>query len=253
MIMVSAFKLIDNRQTQTDFNQSVRDTQSQLQAWINEVSAGFTGADPNKDSCSTQLISGVQRPVLQPNLPGPGYTPACVFLGKVFQFPPDNTQGSTIYAYPVFGVRDNNGILPTTLQASNPEPAVGQAGVDLTQSFSLLPLYVKSVTSSGVGSSYTASHLAGFFTSINTEGSTASNGESDVNAYQYDNFNGSPPFAADQSGNAVVPCVEMTGSCLPTKLKQMKICLTDGKSFAQITIDSSLGLGASVNLQYVNC
>lgn len=259
-IMAAAMNLIKGKQNQTYFSEKLRDTQSQLNAWINSSSSGFTGADPATQHCE---ISGV-RPVVKTGSTS-NYTPACVYLGKAIQFPPNGAKGSTIYSYSVFGVRMNGSELPTNLNNSSPAPAVGLGGgqgagsIDLTQPFSLLPLYVVSVKSTGA---ITTSHLVGFYGSINTDQQfDSSNGQSDVNAYQY-NFGGSTT-PADQSGGAqVINCLRMSPSCgftpatpYPDKLNKLDICLSDGNQYAQITITSSSGIGADVTLAYkgTNC
>jgi len=257
-IMAAAMNLIRGKQAETDFTQKMRDTQSQLQSWISASSAGFTGADPTKQSCTAP---GGSRPTVKNIAPGPVYTPQCVFLGEAVQFPQDPAKGSTIYAYPVFGVRLNGGELPTDLNTSMPTPTAGQSGnIDLSQPFSLLPLYVRSVKSSGLDcsvtpcspSSNTTSHLVGFYGSINTDTSTANNGESDVNAYQY-NFGGSTTRADSQ----VINCLQMSPSCgfspsssYPDKLTKLTVCLTDGDHFAQLLVNSGNGIGADVTINY---
>lgn len=258
-------KLIDGKQTQTDFGQKIRDTQSQLQSWIDNVSAGFTGANPANSQCA---LSSTGRPVVLSGAPpATGYVPNCVYLGNAIQFT-DKANGnndSTIYAYSVFGTRLSGGLLPTDMKSSNPEPAVGTGGgqqailgkppMDLTQSFSLTPLFVKSVTSSAASTAYTSSHLVGFFNSINTENSASDNGQNDLNAYQY-NFPGGNS-AGDQGGATVVQCLEMltTSQCGGSNypLNHLYVCLTDGKSFAEIQIISGNGIGADVTIKYINC
>jgi type II secretory pathway component PulJ len=246
-LMASAMNLIKGKQAETEFSQKARDAQSKLQSWINNVSTGFTGADPSQDHCK---ISGLPEVVTNTSDPAPvgGYTPECVYLGEAIQLVDSGSNNNTIYAYSVFGTRLNGGVEPKNLKTSNPEAAAGQGGsVDLTQSLDLTPLHVSSTTS----------HLVGFYNSINTESSTsAGNGQSDVNAYEYA-FSGSPSTPADQGNTALIQCIELTGPCntadYPPKLSRLDVCLSDGKRTAQLSVISSSGLGADVTLTYKNC
>ncbi|HVS79132.1 MAG TPA: prepilin-type N-terminal cleavage/methylation domain-containing protein [Candidatus Saccharimonadales bacterium] len=275
-LLGAAINLVTGRQRQVTFDQSVRDTQSKLQDWINDVATGFTGGDPSQQHCT--LGSG-SRPVVDNGAPSATATPDCVFLGKAIQFT-DTTQSAnqsgTLYAYSVFGSRlAANGDLATNLADSNPIAATGQessGNADLTESFSLAPAQVTSVVSSAIipttpnpkQSAYTDSHLIGFFNSFNTEQSSTENGSEDVNAYQFD-FDGSSFTPGDQSGGAALrECLQLTsGACKtpnaydntmwPERLQSLKVCLSDGKYSALITITSNNGLGASVNFDYESC
>lgn len=252
--------LIKGKQAQVDFTQKARDAQSQLQNWISEVSAGFTGADVSQTHC-TAPANG--RPVVQAGAPPTNgtYTPTCVFLGKAVQFPPNGE--SNIYAYSVFGNNTYNGRLPTNLAESNPEPAVNQAGVETTVTFDLTPLTVKGKKSCQGISGACDTRLLGFYNSINSESITNGNNENELNVYYYPNFNGTPSTSDASGGNSsVTQCIEMANSCTPPilqangnppQLQNLKLCITDGDRTAQLSILSSSGLGASVQLDFINC
>jgi hypothetical protein len=253
-LMVPAMALIKSKQAETDFSQKARDAQSKIQTWINNVSTGFTGADPSQDHCI--LSAGRPQVITNASSPPPatGYNPECAYLGEAVQFIDSGSNKSSIYAYSVFGSRLNGVLQPKNLKESHPEPAVGQSGsVNLTQAFDLSPLYVRNVKSSGVATAYNASHVVGFYNSINTEASTTSNGQSDVNAYQY-TIDGSMTAPATPSNITLMSCLELLSPCntadYPNKLNWLHVCLTDGKRFTQLVITSSSGLGANVTLNY---
>lgn len=253
VLMVSAMKLITGKQAQVDFTQKARDTQSQLQTWLSQVSAGFPGVDLTQDHC-TAPANG--RPIVQSGPPPTGstYTPTCVYLGKAIQFPPDN--GSSIYAYSVFGNMNFSGGLPSTLAESSPEPAIGQSAPSLTQGFDLTPLFIKKInTCKGVTTISCNSRLLGFYNSINSDSST--NNENELNAYLYNGYDGTP---SAQDNSTVQQCLEMQSPCFssptpayPDKLQYLRFCLSDGNRTAQLSITSSAGLGASVQLDFINC
>lgn len=264
VIAASSWSLIAGKQAETDFNQKMRDTQSKLQDWINDVSTGFTGGDPSQQNCT---ISGL-RPSIAGG--GPSSTPVCVFLGKAIQFTDPSystSQDEEIYAYSVFGCRavgcpstpGSNDTFPTSMLASNPKAADGISSLDLTETFNLAPAHVSWVCSAGACSSQptpqtSQSHIIGFFNSLLTQDPTSSNGAEDLNAYQF-TFNGQ--YSKDSS--QVDDCLKLIGSCTiaplnnPPALTNYVVCLTDGKRTAEITITSNNGVGVSTNLKYVSC
>jgi hypothetical protein len=261
VIAAASMRLISGKQSETDFNQKMRDTQSKIQDWINDVSTGQTGGDPDSQTC--KLSGG--RPEVITRVASTNYDPQCVYLGKVIQIT-DSSNGSTspnqnenLYAYSVFGIRlTSSDQLPSSLDESKPDAAIGQNGsLDLTQTYSLSPAKIKSVCAvSGAScTSAGAPHLIGFMNSFNTEQNTADNGNVDLSAYQY-SFNGNDKLA-NQSGSTVRKCLQWTNPCNsganPAPLKEVRLCLTDGRRTAQIVISSNGGIGASVRLEYVAC
>lgn len=263
-LLFSAMGLISGKQSQVQFNQSMRNIQTKMESWIGDVSNGFTGGDPNQLSCT--LDGG--RPYIKNGGPNPSSSPDCIFIGKAVQF---NTNASTLYTYSVFGSRLDNANQPVSnMVDANPRAATAQNNsgtVDLTEQFSTAPAQIKSVTSKPVSSSgpnYTSSHMIGFFLSFNTEQTTIENGSENVNVYQYQ-FSGSDPTPADQPGSTSGPCLELLGNCKipdylastpnqwPEKLQSLQVCFTDGRQTALLTISSVDGLGASVKLDYKAC
>lgn len=265
-LLGSAINLITGRQNQVEFDQRMRDVQSKMQDWINDVSTGFTGGDPSQQNCT---LNGT-TPVVKAG--GSSNDPECVFLGKAIQFT-DNTvnpdYSEHIYTYSVFGTRlTTSNELATNLVESNPEPAVGQGGppvLDLTEVFNLSPAHVVSVktVTANTPNTNSTSHLVGFFNSFNTEQNTSQNGATDINSYLF-RFDGSSPTPADLSGGSNIRlCMELKSLCKvqsgfdnsswPERLSSMLVCLSDGKHTSQLTISSAAGTGASVKLDYVAC
>lgn len=261
-LLASSMKLISGKQAQVEFDTKMRETQSRLNDWVNDVATGFTGGDPTTQTC---FLDGGGRPYINPNrAPDTSYTPSCIFLGKAIQFTDQaisSSADSTIYVYSVFGRRvidPATGAIPTDLQSANPAPAVGTGGgqpassADLTEIFSLGSSYVKSVT----GGSYANSHMIGFFNSFNTEQSAATNGNTDLSPVEYSFTGASTP--ADQGNTGVMNCLELltTAPCnsnLPKPLTSYRICISDGSRTAQITISSNGGIGAATSLAYLAC
>jgi type II secretory pathway pseudopilin PulG len=247
VILAVGVRLVSGQQAQTDFNQKMRDTRSQIQAWLNDVSAGNPGGDVSNQNCKAP---GVSKPSI--NNGSPSVTPDCIFLGKAIQFTDpgfSQDQAGNLYAYSIFGRRlsATTNQLPTNLADASPIAATaqGSGSADFTQTFSLAPAWVKKVTSLPNA----GSHLIGFFSSFNTPSSPSNNGVTDLDIDEY-NFNGSGTPGNQPGGNAVDKCMQLNG-CSATPLQSFKFCLTDGRRYAQITISSPNGTGARTSLDYI--
>jgi hypothetical protein len=242
VLFAATIGLISGKQAETEFNQKMRDTRSKIQDWLNDVSTGFPGGNPDSQSC---VISG-NRPQVNNTPPGASYQPACIFLGKAIEFTTSGVGTDQLQTYSVFGCRligcGLTGDLPTQLSDAMPTPQTGQGGgVDLTETYNLEPAMVKSVLAT---TAPTDSHLIGFFSSFNTEQSAIQNGNNDLNIEQF-NFNG--------GGNAI-NCLKLQGACGSTSpLSKYTVCLTDGRRTAEIIISSQAGVGVETNLSFVAC
>ena len=269
ILLAAAANLISGHQSQVQFDVGMRDIQTKLQDWINDVATGFSGGDPTQLKC-TVGNGPTDRPVISTN--GPSATPDCIFIGKVIQFTDKSSnqdQKSTLYAYSIFGRRadPSTGQLTSDILDSNPIAATGQGGsgnADLTESHYVAPAMVKSVCVKPVGSNSCASNLLiGFFSSFNTEQNTAQNGSENINAYEYNFDDNQSSVPGDQpSGGDIRGCLELSSDACkkpngvsqwPAKLSSAQICFTDNRRTALITISSTGGLGASVSLDYQSC
>jgi hypothetical protein len=241
ILFAATIGLINGKQAETQFNQKMRDTRSKIQDWLNDVSTGFTGGNPDTQNC---IISG-GRP--QVNSGAPSVSPACIFLGKAIEFPVAGPNADQLQTYSVFGCRlkgcGPTGGLPASLSDATPTPQTA-----FTETYNLEPAIVKSVCSVAICSptpiQSTQSHLIGFFTSFNTESTAQQNGNSDLDLDKF-NFSGGP---------GAVNCLELMGGCAsPTALTNYTICLSDGRRSAEIIISSQVGAGVETNLKYVAC
>jgi hypothetical protein len=275
-LLGASMNLVSGKQSQVQFDQSVRDTVSKLQDWINDVPTGFTGGDPGQLNCR------IQGNTPRIDTGGPSAAPECIFVGKAVQFTDksvSDTQSGFLYAYSVFGRRldSSTNQLTANLVDANPMPAVGQANAgnaDLTETFSLGSAQVKSVTSSAIipttpavtPSGFTDSHLIGFFSSFNTDTNSSQNGNEDLNVFQFDFNNSDVQTPGNQpGGSGIRNCLQLiAASCKipnwvgnsswwPERVKTFIVCLTDNKHTAQISITSSNGFNATVRSDYVNC
>lgn len=263
IILASAMLIVHGTTARSEFGQSMRDVNSSMQDWINDVPDGFTGGSPASYTC--KIISGKPRIVAR----YPNSTPDCVFIGKALQITDGHAcptcasnQSSKIYIYSVFGERLSGGALIDTMSQAVPVPAIGnaiaayQTGLDLTETYSILN--GASVLSTKVNGVNTTGALVGFFNSFNGS-AVSSNGSQTLNAYTYPL--GSNNAAANTTGGTnVIKCLEMSTPCIPAAssnppvLSKLQVCFASNldSELALLTITSNNGLGAQTNLDFVN-
>lgn len=262
MIFASAAALISGHGSQTQFSETLRDTHSKLQDWINDVSTGVPTGNVSQYYCQ------MTGPFIKINSgpPPPGLNnPDCIFLGKAIQFTDQNygtpEQASVIYAYPVFGQRLLNGSLVTNMRDANPTAAIGNPGGpvnsgtanDLWDEFDM-PGDIKVTkleTSPGVT---TNDRLLGFYNSFNTEQTTSNNGSEDLKAFQYPMGNSGPRSTeVYDCVNNTSPCQLPAGKNDPNPLAKLIICLSNGKDSGFITLSSLNGVGVSTQMDFGAC
>jgi prepilin-type N-terminal cleavage/methylation domain-containing protein len=147
VILLTASSMFAGRRQSTEFTQAIYDVQSKLHSWSNSVSSAALPAY-QQYTCAPStpiLVGGRIRPVLTSS-PGASSStnPSCIFLGRAVQAIPT---GSTIYSYPIFGLRTvysgglDTGATPTTIDATNPEPAVDASNPNNAGSLLLVESY----------------------------------------------------------------------------------------------------------------
>lgn len=255
-LIAMAMTFLAGSNNRTRFSQSMRDLQSKIQDWINDVPTGFAYGTATNTSCKSS--GGVGSQVLINNAPRvAGAPPECIFLGKAIEFP--NPGGNTVYAYSVFGSRlAPTGDLAANLKEAIPVPAVGVNGTgtaDLTEPYTISAATVKTITSAGpVG---TGSRLAGFYLGLTTDQAAISqNGDSPLKVFQY-------PLQPDPGPRSasLVNCIENKAPCAlgvqtdPNVLTSWQICFQSdsGTNTALLSILSDDGKGASTQLQFKAC
>lgn len=100
LLFVSAAVLIAGRRQQTEFNQAIRQIQTQIQQVINDVSTGFY-----PDSGNFQCTPGPSGPVLTAGSTEQGTNSGCIFMGKAMQFDIFNTSPEQFSVYTVAGLQ----------------------------------------------------------------------------------------------------------------------------------------------------
>lgn len=101
LLFASAAILIAGRRQQTEFNQSVRNVQSQIQQVINDVATGFY---PNTNSF--ECSAGPSGPVLTSGGgTQQGANTGCIFLGKAIQFGVVNTSPEQFSVFTIAGLQ----------------------------------------------------------------------------------------------------------------------------------------------------
>jgi hypothetical protein len=237
----------------------MRDLQSQLQSWMDDVSNGFAVGSSETAYCQA-VGSNVKITALNGSPRPSGLTPDCIFLGKAVQF--TDAPGDEVYAYSLFGQRaDSSGNLYSNIRDTGPTPATGSMGSGtamLTESYTLQngTVLKRVMNSSGVGGNN--SHLAGFYLSLNTDNVIGQNGQTDLIAYQYPV--GNQPNMNDPQ---IVNCLRGVGgvcgflpSGFPNALSNWQLCFKNNGNgeTAQLTIRASAnGFNPQVKLDFLAC
>lgn len=275
VLLVAAIVAIGGQQGHTEFNTAVNDVNTKFQQWIDQVTNGFSGstatATASRFNCS---IGSSGYPVLTPVSSGGntrGANPDCIFLGKAIQINDGtSTNSNQIYAYSIIADRQdpnpsNPGALAADLVTAHPTTAVSStpgSPLDLTETYTIPNgARVKWVRSGPTAISITTpgsgtSHLAGFYTSFNSGGSsTSQNGSQSLLGVQY-------PFTSNVPARdiTVINCIRMnTTTCSPTlglsltnpwPMNQWVVCLqsTRNSDTAAINIVSTNGHGATTKV-----
>jgi hypothetical protein len=281
MLLIISSLFLQGSDAHNRFSQSMKDMQSKVQDWINDVPTGFVGGqDYSGINCQVTGTKGTSSAQLViKNNPGGGNKGECIFLGKVIQFTdysgaattPD--QDKRVYAYSVFGQRTwqppppEDERLVANLVEAVPVAADNQSGnTDLTDTYFIKGgARVKNIkASSGVADS----HLAGFFLTFN-QPFKPTNGSTDLKAYQYpvsgNLYPGNDPAnGQDASGcislknNGTVTCAPPSPSDWdnwPRPMTDWQICFDNpsNKDTAILTITSDNGLGITTKLDFTDC
>lgn len=255
-LFASATVMLGGREAHTQFSQSMRDVESKMQDWLNDVNTGFSGTNPNLNTCSAAAGS----PVI--NTGGGSPTPQCIFLGKAIHFtteasvpPSDPEQHRKVFTYQVFGRRLNGDLLVSNLTEARPVAATasnGSGNSDLTDSYEFRG--GAKVLSAKSTNPLIDSRMGGFYLSFNTEQSFGLNGALNLKAYQY-YINGNSARAS----NEVTDCIRMAGpgACgsQPAAMDRWDICFGNDRNSdtAVLTFASSGGRGVRVSIVFKEC
>lgn len=239
IILVSAMIFMSGRAQGARFSESMRDINSKMQDWINDIPTGFTGSTAGGVNC---IVTGGGKVLINSGV-GPN-EPECIFLGKAIQFRVDD---SKVSAYSVFGRRalgnDIESPLVSSLMEANPEAAtgVGASGNGRVVEDYIIKgdAKVKSILSP-------PSYLAGFYLSFSPT-SAKTNGSANLVAYQY------PLADGDAPDNAVEDSIRDNKS--PAVLTDWQICFesNDAVKTAILTVRATNGVGVTTNLEFKTC
>lgn len=94
--------MVSGQQAKTEFTQAIRETESQIQDVINDVSTGYY-ANTNNFSCSTAAPGRPTITAAASNTQGANQ--GCIFIGRAIQFAVHNTDENGINIYTVVGRR----------------------------------------------------------------------------------------------------------------------------------------------------
>lgn len=104
-LFIGALALIGGRQGKTQFAQSARDVESQLQQIMNEVSSGYYSSTEDF-KCEKSGGKPVIETVSLGTPPEQGSNKDCIFMGKIIQMSIDNPDAATFNVYSLVGLRE---------------------------------------------------------------------------------------------------------------------------------------------------
>lgn len=251
ILLVSAASVFGGRRQATEFSQAVYDIQSKFQSWASAVSsASIPGLESY--TCS---VNPSQRPVLDFSATATTGQD-CIFLGMAIEVPHSN--GSTIYAYPVFGLRSvyNSGvdsclttcIFPLTAADANPNIATDKTTGNplLEEDYQLSGgVTIKSATING---GVSENDLLMLYSSL--QNSNVSGNEISATSLT--------KTIASHSSSTVSGCVQDScGSGPPIDLSNntyWNLCVTDGTSTAKISISGTpSGITTNIDMNGSGC
>jgi hypothetical protein len=261
-LFAATVAVIRGQSTQAEFSTSVNDVNSKFQQWIDDVSNGFTGTSAGSsdaDANFTCQIAGVGTG-RSPQLQAGGLTNArgtnsdCIFLGKAILVnqASNNTQ---IVAVPIVGLRvDDEGEVINNIQDTEPIAAINAPGnlsdVDLSDRYTIPHgTKVLSVRDQACPPAAICSHMAGFFTSMDS-----SSGSQNLLAVQYPYLHTDGNIDDDNVYQCIMLEREAECKTPPTKnlwpMNRWDICLATvrGNNRALLSIISSNGLGAKIKM-----
>src|SRR3989344_5527099 len=103
ILLVSAIYIISGQQQRTQFNQAIRDVESQIRDTINDVAHGYY-YNPGNFTCT----SSGSGPVVVAGTNTQGANKDCVFIGRVIQFGVAGSNGEGFNTYNLIGQRQIN-------------------------------------------------------------------------------------------------------------------------------------------------
>lgn len=256
-MLVSASAIFGSRRQATQFSQAVYDLQSKFQSWANNVSSASV---PGLQSYSC-TVSATTRPVLD-NTSGGVTGKDCIYLGQAIQVV--SAGGSTIYSYPVFGLRSvhtggsdscaTSCVFPTSPDEANPEPAINATGsFVLVDSYELLNgLTVTTAKTSTTGNE---NDLLTLYSSLRNSSNTSGN---EVSVASYEKTFTSQDTATLKSC-IEAPTAAAPGCGNPTKTAYINntswtLCVTDGPRKAQLSLNgTATGLTTRLDMNGSSC
>ena len=126
LLFASAALLINGRQSQTQFNQSIRNIQTQIQQIINEVAIGYY---PNLNNFN--CTAGASGPAITAGSGAEqGANTGCIFVGKALQFKVAGMDPEEFAAYTIAGLQKGGAGGQESTSLSDARPLVVDLATD---------------------------------------------------------------------------------------------------------------------------
>jgi len=264
LLFVSAVIAVGGQQAHTEFSTSMRDMNSKMQDWINQVIAGFSGSESASGASTYSCgYDPLGYPVLNTTTTTErGANPECIFIGKAVQVNTSPPFNESIAVYTVLGRRTVavSGELVGNLRDAQPAPASFDKG-GLAESYPIQngARFKCVMKADGTDCEPNGSRMAGFFLSLNTQQNTSQTGSQSLNLYQYSLYKDVDPRTPP-----IENCIKLTGpDCFVppapasplSPLSKWRLCFvsTRNSDTAVLSVTSASGIGAAVNLAFDPC
>jgi len=255
LMLVSAAGIFNGRRQATEFSQAVYDLQSQLQSWANSVSSASV---PGLDQYTCQVNSSGSGPVLQ-NVTGVATNQPCIYLGQAIQL--ISNGGTTIYSYPVFGLRtvhsggadscQNSCIFPSNAGQANADLAVDSSGTPvLAETYNLInALTIKTAKASNTASENDLLTLYSSLQNSNTSGNDIT-----VSSYQKTFTSNDVATLRSCIQSSTSPSCGGPASTTYVNNISLDLCLSDGARKAKLSLGgTAAGITTRLDMSGTNC
>jgi hypothetical protein len=251
-LFLSAYFLMQGQQTKTEFTQGMRDIESKLRDYINDVSVGYY-PQVGEYTCEADVTGISFSPVAVPAGDTTGTNLSCIFLGKAIHVQPEDGNDK-MYIYSVVGRRKHT-VAGANRDVATITEATPTAVIDAAQGFDKTEGYTFpwGITVDSTNQPGNTNRMLALYSSLSRT-SSSSPGQSESGGLTVD-----PMLYKVDSGRSkqvAINCIESTDSCgvLNAPFDSWSLCFVraDGNENAVITIGGE-GKKTNLTLEFRDC
>lgn len=247
LIFISAVALVNGKQRNTEFNQSIRQIQGKIEQTINDVGSGYYVNDG-----STTCAIGAGRPQLGgAGTDAQGSNKDCLFMGKVMQFGIQGSDNTRYNIYTLVGLKGSSTSNVFNLQTSKARviaKATGEESSSIPNAFEQPSLqYGLSVASVYYTDPSRPVGSIGFVSNLSNIGASDGSQRSDIVAFRSTAIGSTAAAGAKQINDSMD-----AGTAVVNPPGGVFICLASGGTNKSGLISIGADGGSSVELRIFN-